>query len=83
MAVNKVIYNQSILIDLTTDTVTAETLQKGYTAHKADGTIIIGEMFEGYPEEYCFYDPIQDSDGQDLKDNSSLVIQSKTVYQKV
>lgn len=46
MAINKVVYNAKTLIDLTKDTVTAETLKKGYTAHKADGTIVTG-IFEG------------------------------------
>lgn len=46
MAVNKVVYNRNILIDLTSDTVTAATLKKGYTAHKADGTVVTG-TFEG------------------------------------
>lgn len=47
MAVNKVVYGDNVLIDLTSDTVTAETLLKGYTAHKADGTIIVGTMEAG------------------------------------
>lgn len=46
MAVNKVVYNRNTLIDLTNDTVTPETLKKGYTAHKANGIIITG-VFEG------------------------------------
>lgn len=44
MAVNKVIYNRRTLIDLTADTVSKETLKKGFTAHQADGTMIIGEF---------------------------------------
>lgn len=39
MAVNKVVYNRRTLIDLTADTVSKETLKKGFTAHQADGTI--------------------------------------------
>ena len=46
MAVNKVVVNTSngeeTLIDLTGDTVTAETLAEGVTAHAADGTVITG-----------------------------------------
>lgn len=45
MAINKVVYNKNTLIDLTNDTVTVETLKKGITAHKADGTLITG-VFE-------------------------------------
>lgn len=44
MPVNKVVYNQNTLIDLTNDTVTKDSLKKGFTAHEADGTMIIGEF---------------------------------------
>lgn len=40
MAVNKVVYNSRTLIDLTADTVSKDTLKKGFTAHQADGTMI-------------------------------------------
>lgn len=46
MAINKVVYNGRTLIDLTRDTVTPETLKKGYTAHKKNGVRITG-TFEG------------------------------------
>ena len=42
MGINKVVYGNNTLIDLTEDTVTAETLISGETAHKADGTQITG-----------------------------------------
>jgi len=54
MAVNKINYADETLIDLTEDTVTEEVLFAGYTAHKADGTIITGTAFEGFPDEYIF-----------------------------
>lgn len=44
MPVNKVIYGDEVLIDLTADTVTAASLLKGVTAHRADGSTIIGVM---------------------------------------
>lgn len=44
MSVNKVDYYGTTLIDLTNDTVTPEVLRQGYTAHKADGSIITGTM---------------------------------------
>ena len=50
MAANKVVFGNKVLIDLTGDTVTEEALLKGYTAHKADGTIITGTAFAG---EHC------------------------------
>ena len=42
MPVNKVVYGDSTLIDLTEDTVAADKLLSGYTAHAADGTPITG-----------------------------------------
>ena len=39
---NKVILNGETLIDLTEDTVTAETLQEGVTAHDKSGEKIVG-----------------------------------------
>lgn len=41
---NKVIFAGTVLIDLTEDTVTAETLLTGITAHDASGAIITGTM---------------------------------------
>lgn len=46
MAVNKVIYNDQTLIDLTNDTVVAEKLVKGYTAHDKAGNPITGTLEE-------------------------------------
>lgn len=46
MAINKVVYDNRTLIDLTSDSVTPEILKKGYTAHDKSGTIIVG-TFEG------------------------------------
>ena len=83
MPVNKVVYHKKTLIDLTSDTVTADTLFKGCTAHRADGTIITGTMFENYPDEQCFYDTLQDLDGNRIEDISGSEIKGKTVYRKV
>lgn len=47
MAVNKVIFGGKTVIDLTADTVTAETLVEGVTAHSADGEPIVGTMRSG------------------------------------
>ena len=44
MAVNKVLYGDDTLIDLTMDTVTPETLLAGFTAHRADGETITGTL---------------------------------------
>ena len=42
MAINKVVYNGEILIDLTGLTVTPETLAEGVVAMNAKGEIIVG-----------------------------------------
>ena len=44
LAINKVILGENIVLDLTGDTVTAEKLLQGYTAHKADGSLVVGTM---------------------------------------
>jgi len=82
MAANKVVFGNKVLIDLTGDTVTEEALLKGYTAHKADGTIITGTAFAGYPNEFVFLDNIQDSSGNPIKDSSGKTIQGQTIYRK-
>ena len=83
MAVNKVVYNRQTLVDLTSDTVKAENLLKGCTAHQADGTIITGTLFEGYPAMYYVYETLQDSLGCDITDRTGNVIQGRTAYKKV
>lgn len=42
MAINKVIYGNTTLIDLTQDDITAADLASGKTAHAADGSVIVG-----------------------------------------
>lgn len=44
---NKVVYGAKVLIDLTSDTVTADTLLEGTTAHDASGKKITGTMPAG------------------------------------
>lgn len=44
MAVNKVVYGHTVLVDLTEDTVSADKLLNGDTAHDASGDLIIGTM---------------------------------------
>ena len=47
MAYNKVVYNNNTLIDLTSDTVTADKLMEGYTAHDKSGALITGTATGG------------------------------------
>ena len=44
MAVNKVVYNGNTLVDLTSDTVAADKMLSGYTAHDKSGAAISGSM---------------------------------------
>lgn len=45
MAINKVVFDNNTLIDLTSDTVTPSSLGYGVTAHAADGTSIVGNAY--------------------------------------
>lgn len=42
MAKSKIIYGNTVLMDLTSDTVEADKLLRGYTAHGADGELVTG-----------------------------------------
>ena len=44
MAINKVVYGTTVLVDLTSDTVTAASLLSGFTAHSASGAQINGSV---------------------------------------
>ncbi|MCD8124277.1 MAG: histidine kinase [Lachnospiraceae bacterium] len=83
MAANKVIFDGETLIDLTGDTVTEETLLSGVTAHKADGSVITGTLFKGYPDEITLYGPLYDADGNQILDASGSPILAATTYRKV
>lgn len=65
--VNKVIYGEEVLIDLTQDTVTAEGLAKGLTAHDKSGKIITGEN-------------TFDADTSDASAIASEILKDKTAY---
>lgn len=67
MAINKVIYGGNTLIDLTSDTVTADQLKSGVTAHDASGAVITGT---------CTHD----SDTQDATASAAEILKSKTAY---
>lgn len=44
MAINKVVYGTTVLVDLTSDTVDSAHLAKGRTAHDAGGNLIVGDL---------------------------------------
>lgn len=69
MAISKVVYGGNTLIDLTADTITADKLLKGYTAHGADGEVVNGS---------CEYD----ANTQDATAKAAEILAGKTAYNK-
>lgn len=69
MGVSKVIYGGETLIDLTADSVKADKLLKGITAHGADGEKITGT---------CEYD----ANTQDATATEAEILAGKTAYNK-
>ena len=67
MAVNKVVYGTTVLVDLTGDTVTADKLLNGATAHDASGELITGTMKAGI-------------DTSDATATASDIAKDKTAY---
>lgn len=67
MGKSKIIFGNEVLMDLTSDTVVADKLLSGYTAHGADGESITGT---------CTFD----SDTQDATAAASEVLSGKTAY---
>ena len=63
MAVNKVVLGEDTLIDLTGDTVSADKLSKGVTAHDMAGEPIVGTMEAGGGKEYTFTNGLTETDG--------------------
>lgn len=64
---NKVVYGSDVLIDLTADSVTPETLDKGITAHDKTGAIITGTS-------------TKDSDTSDATAAVAEILVGKTAY---
>lgn len=67
MAINKVVYGEEVLIDLTGDSVTEDTLAKGVTAHDKSGAVITGTS-------------TKDVDSTDATAAVSEVLLGKTAY---
>lgn len=66
-AISKVVYGNTTLIDLTSDTITANDLAYGVTAHGADGEAITGSS-------------TKDSDTTDADATASEILSGKTAY---
>ena len=69
MAISKVIFGGEVLIDLTADTITADKLLTGSTAHGADGNAISGA---------CTFD----ADTSDATAVATEILSGKTAYNK-
>lgn len=67
MAINKIIYGNTTLIDLTSDTVEAGKLAYGYTAHDKSGAVITGTN-------------TYDADTSDADATASEILNTKTAY---
>ena len=67
MAINKVVYGGETLIDLTSDTITADQLANGVTAHDKSGAIITGTS-------------TKDSDTSDATAAVAEILKGKTAY---
>lgn len=67
MAINKVIYGSTVLVDLTADTVTADKILASYTAHDATGATVTGT---------CDFD----SNTQDATVKVAEILDGKTAY---
>ena len=67
MATNKIIYGDTVLIDLTADTVTADKILTNYTAHDASGAVITGT---------CSFDV----DSQNATVKVAEILDGKTAY---
>lgn len=69
MANSKIVFGGEVLIDLTADTIKAEKLLKGYTAHGADGEPVVGT---------CDYD----ANTQDATATASEMLLGSTAWNK-
>jgi len=67
MAINKIIYGGTTLIDLTSDTVTADKLAYNVTAHDKSGAVITGSN-------------TYDADTSDADASASEILLNKTAY---
>ncbi len=67
MAINKVVFGNQTLIDLTADTITPADLQSGVTAHDASGAAITGTS-------------TKDSDTSDATATVGEILSTKTAY---
>lgn len=82
--VNKVaLANGTVLIDLTSDTVKAESILAGVTAHDKSGAKITGTLFSNFQDSMELTDSITDSSGNAVIDSSGSRITGIRKYKMV
>ena len=82
--VNKVaLANGTVLIDLTSDTVTAGSVLAGVTAHDKSGAKITGTLFSNFQDSMELTDSITDSSGNAVIDSSGGRITGIRKYKMV
>lgn len=82
--VNKVaLANGTVLIDLTSDTVKAESVLAGVTAHDKSGAKITGTLFSNFQDSMELTDSITDSSGNTVMDSSGSRITGIRKYKMV
>ncbi len=82
--VNKVaLANGTVLIDLTSDTVTAGSVLAGVTAHDKSGAKITGTLFSNFQDSMELTDSITDSSGNAVTDSAGGRITGIRKYKMV
>lgn len=80
MAVNKVIYGDRTIVDMTDATATSETVLKGYTAYGADGVQIAGTVSATTRQEVTISLPLSEwADGQQIISIPSVMPESTII----
>lgn len=83
MPVNKVVYAGETLIDLSDDTVEQDTLLAGVVAHRADGTVVTGRLFDGLPDRETVWMQLHDSNGQVITGSDGTPVLGGALYGKL
>lgn len=77
---NKVTFGGKTLIDLTGDTVTADKILSGYTAHDKSGKKITGTFMSDLPLGFGIEGTIEDDNGDTLFDSNNVSFIGEVMY---